>query len=285
MNSPAEIKKIIERLESLPPIPEIAQQILALKISTDEGERSLFDLIKKDPTLMSKIVGLANSPLFATSRKILTLQDAEVLLGSKRVKMIALGFAMMSSISKQSKGLLNLEGLWKHSLLIAFVMDTLAKYMPENRRPQEDEIYLAGLLHDIGFLVLNHIDSRLCDQFCTRLIAQPNRPVEEIEAEMLDLNHCELGAELGRHWGLPESIIAVLRYHHAPNEHSDVTQQPLVTLAYLAAKLLPTFNINESASMNITLEDWAALGIDPLMVDQIKTKIKTHTDTTGEIHT
>jgi len=284
MNSPRETKRMIERLESLPPIPKIAQKILALKISTDEGERSLFNLIQKDPTLMSKIIGLANSPLFATGRKILTLHDAQVLLGSKRVKMIALGFAMMSSISKHSKGLLNLDGLWKHSLLIAFVMDTLAKCMPKDRRPAEDEIYLAGLLHDIGFLVLNHIDPMLFDQFCTRLAEQPGRTVEEIEAEMLDMNHCELAAELGRHWGLPDTIIAVLRFHHAPNEHPDAAQQPLVGLAYLAAKLLPTFNINESAPKDIAAEDWASLGIDPLLADDIKAKIQEHIDQAGEIN-
>jgi len=278
MNSPKEIKKMIERLESLPPIPSIAQKILALKISTDAGESELFGLIEKDPTLMSKIIGLANSPLYATGRTILTLHDAEVLLGSKRVKMIALGFAMMSSISKHSKGLLNMDGLWKHSLLIAFAMDTLAKYMPADQRPAEDEIYLAGLLHDIGFLVLNHIDTHLCDQLCQRITAQPERTVEEIEAEMLDMNHCELGAELARHWGLPDTIVAVLRYHHAPNENSSTIQQPLIALAYLAAKLLPTFNINESAPTDITTEDWTLLGIDPQLTDQIKTKLKMYTE-------
>lgn len=283
MSTQSETKRMIERLESLPPIPKIAQQILALKISSEEGERALFGLIEKDPTLMSKIIGLANSPLFAIGRTILTLHDAEVLLGSKRVKMIALGFAMMSSVTKQPKGLLNLDGLWKHSLSIALAMDTLAKYMPKESRPAEDEIYLAGLLHDIGFLVLNYLDTHLCDQFCTRMATEPARSVEEIEAEMLGMNHCELGAELGRHWGLPENIIAVLRYHHAPNEYPDAAQQPLVALAYMAAKLLPTFNINESAAMDVTDEDWQSLGIDPLMADEIKAKLKMHADHENEI--
>lgn len=284
MNAHNDIQIMIDRLESLPPIPKIAQKILSLKINTDEGERSLFGLIQKDPTLMSKIIGLANSPIFATGRKILTLHDAAALLGSKRVKMTALGFAMMSSVSKKSKGLLNLEGLWKHSLAIALAMDTLSKYMPEDRRPPEDEIYLAGLLHDIGFMVLNYLDVQQCDQFCIRMAAQPERPVDELEAEMLEMNHCELGAELGRHWGLPENIIAVLRYHHTPNKYPDAAQQPLVSLSYLAAKLLPTFDIDTATSPEVVAEEWQSLGIDPSLADEIKAKLQMHTGQVDEIN-
>src|SRR5450631_2574541 len=118
MSYPISLHTMIERLDSLPPIPQIAQKILSLKISTDEGERELFTLIEKDPALMSKIIGLSNSPIYGSSRKVLTLHDAKALIGSKRVKMIALGFAMMSSVTRKTKGLLNIEGIWKHSLAV-----------------------------------------------------------------------------------------------------------------------------------------------------------------------
>lgn len=276
MTPPETLRQALNLLDSLPAIPNIARKILSLKITTDEGERALFELIKQDPPILSKIIGLSNSPLFGTGRNILTLHDAAALLGSKRVKMTALSLAMMSSMKRKPAGLLDIDGLWQHSLSVAMTMDTLARYMPRDRRPSEDEIYLAGLLHDIGFMALDYIDPRLSDQFHTRLAAEPGRPVEEIEAEMLEINHCELGAELGRHWDLPKPIIAVLRYHHSCNDAQAAIGHPLVAMAHLAEKLLPTFGIAESVQTDIAIEEWQCLGIDPLSIDEIKATVLKH---------
>jgi putative nucleotidyltransferase with HDIG domain len=285
VNSPKSLHHKIENLDSLPAIPSIAQKILSLKITTDEGERALLELIKNDPPILSKIIGLSNSPLFGTDRDILTLKDASALLGSKRVKMIALSFAMMSSMIRKSRNLLNIGCLWRHSLAVAMTMDTLARLMPDDRRPSDEEIYLAGLLHDIGFLVLDYIDARLSDQLHARLAAEPGRPVEEIEAEMLEMNHSELGAELGRRWDLPERIIAVMRYHHAPNDERPAVGQPLVAMANLAEKLLPTLGIAESVQTNIAAEEWQVLGIDPLKADEIRAKVQEHAKQVAAMNT
>lgn len=281
MSSPKNLRQALNKLDHLPAIPNIAQKILSLKITTEEGERTLFGLIEKDPPILSKIVGLSNSPLFGTGRNILTLRDAAALLGSKRVKMIALSFAMMSSMTRESAGLLNIDNLWKHSLSVAMAMDTLAHFMPDDRRPAEEEIYLAGLLHDIGFLVLDYLDAPLSDQLHSRLAVEPGHPVEEIEAELLEMNHHELGAELGRHWNLPERIIAVLRYHHTPNHELAAVGQPLVQMAYLAGKLLPTFSIDEAVQTDISAEEWQALGIDPLKADEIMARVLKHAGEVG----
>ena len=276
MNTPKNLRQALNKLDCLPPIPSTAQKILSLKIATDEGERVLLELIKNDPPILSKIVGLSNSPLFGTGRKILTLKDATALLGIKRVKMIALSFAMMSSMTRKSGSQLNISCLWRHCLAVAMTMGTLARFMPDGLRPSDEEIYLAGLLHDIGFLVLDYIDAKLSDQLHARLAAEPGRPIEEIEAEMLEMNHSELGAELGRHWNLPKPIIAVMSYHHASNEERTAVGQPLVDMANLAEKLLPSLGIAESVQMDIAAEEWQALGIDPLKENEIRAKVQEH---------
>jgi putative nucleotidyltransferase with HDIG domain len=277
VNSPQNLHHAVKHLDTLPAVPRIAQKILSLKITTDEDDRALFALIEKDPPILSKVIGMSNSPLFGTGRKILTVHDAEVLLGSKRVKMIALSFAMMSAMAREPAGLLNIHSLWQHSLSVTITMDTLARLMPNDLRPSDEEIYLAGLLHDIGFLVLDHLDTRLSDKFHARLAAEPGRPVEEIEAEMLEMNHCELGAELGQHWDLPESIIAVMRYHHSLNDERATVGRTLAAMANLAEKLLPTFGIAESVQTGIADEEWQSLGIDPFKVEEIKAKVQEHT--------
>lgn len=275
---------MIERIDSLPPVPVVAQKILALKINTDEGEHALFKLIEKDPALMSKIIGLSNSPIFGTGRKILTLHDAATLLGTKRVKMIALGLSMMSSATKKPKGLLDIDCLWKHSLAIALTMDTLAGYMPGDRRPQEDEIYLAGLLHDIGYLALSYIDPQLSDQFCMRLDAEPDRSVEDIESEMLPVNHRELGADLAGHWGLPESIVEVIRGNQKLGDTLEEEHLSMIKISALAAKLLPTFKNHIPYQPKIEDEEWIFLGIDPQLADKIRLKVLIHCESVSGIN-
>ena len=269
--------KLLNQLDALPTIPSVAQKILSIKIATDAGERALLELIGKDPSIMSKIIGLANSPMFGTNRKILNLSSAVALMGTKRVKMIALSFAIMSAMTKKSEGILDVQKLWKHSLTVAMTMETLARYMPSDHRPPDDEIYLSGLLHDIGFLVLDALDRQLSDQLHSRLASETGCPMEKIEAE-LGISHGELGAKLAIHWGLPEPIIAVARYHHSPNDERAAVGQPLVTLSNLAGKLLPSLCEADASHGNITSEEWQALGIDPLKADEIKVKVLKHAE-------
>ena len=276
MSPPESLHDAVSHLNALPAIPKIAQEILSLKMVTDEGERALLKLIEQDPLLSAKVIGLSNAPLFGAAKEVMTVRDAATLLGLKRVKMIALSFAMMSSMARGPTGLLNVQNLWQHSLTVAMAMHTMSRVMPSDIRPLDDEIFLAGLLHDIGFLVLNHINPELSDKFHARMAAEAGRPVEEIEAEMLEMSHSELGAELGRYWNLPEAIIAVLRYHHQPGDAKASVGQPLVKMANMAEKLLPTFGIAEHTQPDISIEEWQALGIDPSKADEIEALVQKH---------
>ncbi|MDH2916018.1 MAG: HDOD domain-containing protein [Gallionella sp.] len=264
-----DLKKTIQNLDSLPAMPVVAQKILTLSLDTDEGEKKLLQLIGKDPLISARIIGLANTPLFGASKRVSSVQDASMLLGLTRVKSVAVGISVMSSLSHKPSGLLDLQQLWLHSLGVALGMRTLSRAMPSRTRPLDDEIFLAGLLHDIGFLVLNYLDTALSDELHTRLAASPERLVQEIEAEVIDISHCEMGAELARHWDLPERIIAVLRYHHAPDTEEAAAGQPLVALLNLAERLLPSFGINETVDTQITPEDWLSLGIDPARAEEL----------------
>lgn len=268
------MRHTIDLLHALPAMPKIAQQILSIKLASDQDDEKLLKLIEKDPSITARIVGLANSPLFGTSRKIMTASDAAAVLGIKRVKMVALSFAMLSSMSRNSAGLLNVANLWQHSMAVALAMDTLAQAMPKNKRPAEDEVYLAGLLHDIGFLVLEYVDPGISNSFHARLAAEGGRQVTEIENEMLEMDHCELGALLAEHWHLTANIVAVLRHHHSNNAAANATGQPLIAMANLVEKLLPTFANDELATVDITLAEWQTLGIAPERASDVEATIR-----------
>lgn len=272
-NKPVNLKEAVSKLDTLPAMPVIAQKILALDLESEEGERAMLKLIENDPQIAAKIIGLANTPLFGASKRVASVSDAAMLLGITRVKSVTMGIAVMSSLVKKAPCKLDVQGLWLHSLVVALGLRTISRAMPRNTRPLDDEIFLAGLLHNMGYMVLNHLDQVRSDELHTRFAAEKDRPSMEIEAELLEMNHCELGAELARFWDLPDAIVAVLRYHHEPeNEHAAVGQ-PLVSMTNLAGKILNAFGIDEQVKTDISPEEWKALGIDPAMETELVEQI------------
>jgi putative nucleotidyltransferase with HDIG domain len=261
-----DLKLAVNRLDSLPAMPVIAQKLLALKVDSDQDENQMLLLIAQDPLISARIIGLANSPLVAATRKINTVKDASMLLGLKRVHSVATGIALMSKMNK-SVGRLNIQALWEHNMGIAFAMLAITRAMPGKMRPDDDLTFLAGMLHDVGYSVLAHLDIESSDELQVRMLTETDRMELEIEHEVVELTHDELGAELARHWNLPEEIVSAIRFHHEVQKSDPA--QPLARIINLAEKLLPAFGINEHIDTTITPEDWQALGIDPEKVDEI----------------
>jgi|CXWL01.1.fsa_nt_gi HD-like signal output (HDOD) protein len=277
-NTSANLKVSIKNLEALPAMPSVVQRILSLPLDTEEGERDLLKLIGTDPQISARIIGLSNTPMFGASKKVSSVSDAAMLLGITRVKSVAVGIAVMSTLTRHPMGKLKVQDLWLHSMGVALAMRVLARAMPLRTRPLEDEIFLAGLLHDIGFLVLNYIDPKLSDELHARLAENPESPVQEVEAGLLELGHAEMGAQLATHWDLPENVVSVLRYHHLPADEGSDVGQPLVGLLNLAEKLLPAFGIAEFVTPEITEEEWLSFGIDPSRAEDIASLIQEQTE-------
>ncbi len=268
-----DLRKAVQNLDALPAMPVIAQKLLALRLDTEEGERMLLVLIEQDPQISAKILGLANSAQIGVSRHVRTMKDAVMLLGLKRVQSVSTGIAIMSLMSKPPSGKFNMQDLWLHSFSVAFAMLGLVRFMPAKTRPQDDQLFLAGMLHDIGYLALAFLSPTLSNKLHTRLAAETGRPSLEVEREILDMCHDELGAELGRHWNLPEEIIAVLRYHHHPEAIEAEAGQPLVRMINIVLKLLPTIGFIEHGSSDISTEEWESLGIDPSKAEEVKEQV------------
>ena len=270
----------INNVDALPAMPVIVQKLLALQMGSEESEKKLLALVEQDPQISAKIIGLANSAMIAATRKVATVKDATMLLGIVRVYSVSIGIAIMSLMNKVNPRWFSMQDLWLHSFGVAFAMTGIARFMPAQDRPKEDQILLAGMLHDIGLLALAFLDPQRSDKLHERLAAEPDRPALAIEKEMLEITHDELGAELARHWDLPDEIIAVLRCHHTPDEAETAAaeSQTLARMVNVAEKLLTSFGLNEYVDPGISDSEWEALGIDPSRVEEIKEKVVEQAD-------
>ena len=265
------IHQTVEFLQTLPALPKIAQDILSINLASDAGDELLLKLIAKDPPISARVIGLANSPIFHTSRKILTVNDASAVLGIKRIKMISLSFAMVASMTRKPPGSLDTTALGQHGMAVSLAMEVLSRAMPHDRRPPDEELYLAGLLHNIGFLVLDYTEPVISNRFHARLAAEDGRIAStELEAQILEVNHCELGALLAEHWNLTANIIAVIRHHHhIPDNSGESVANTLIAMTCIAQRLLPTFGAHELSPPPIQAKEWQALGITDVETDEL----------------
>jgi putative nucleotidyltransferase with HDIG domain len=268
MNAPIDLRQAVRNLNSLPALPVIAQKLMALKLDSEEGEKQMMLLISQDPMISAKIIGLANSPLLGATRHIAAVRDAAMLLGLNRVKSVATGIAVMSLVNKPI-GRFDPQELWLHNMAVAFAMLPVVRAMPAKNRPQDDQIFLAGMLHDIGYLALAHLDTQRSDDLHTRLVIEPDRLAIEVERELSEVTHDELGAELAKHWNLPSEVVAVIRYHHTPDVAEAAEGQPLVRIVNITEKLLPQLGLHEFVGNYVAPEEWTALGIDPDRAEEI----------------
>ena len=268
-----DLQQCLAHIHTLPAMPAIAQKMLSLALNTDEGEAQLLKLIAQDPQISARIIGLSNSSLFGTPGIITSINDAAMYLGLTQVKSVAIGMATISALTKPPEGKLKSADLWTHSMAIATIMRVIARHMPVRTRPTDEQIFLAGFLHDIGYSVLNFIAKDICNMLYEKLHTPSDTSLLEIEHALLGTHHGEIGAQLAIHWGLPAEIIAVIRYHHIPNSANAEIGQPLVRLVNMAEKLLPDFAIIENSAQEIIWQDWIDLGIDPGKAESIAEEI------------
>lgn len=269
MSAQNKIKQSLKEIDSLPAMPVIAQKMLALPLDTTEGEAQLLKLITQDPQISARIVGLSNSSFFSMPSTITSVSDAAMLLGLTQVKSIAIGMATISVLARLPEGKLKSMDLWAHSLAIAAIMRTIARYMPSNIRPIDDQIFLAGLLHDIGYSTLSYLDTETSNRLHEQLNHTANADLLAIEQEVVGIHHGEIGAQLGIHWGLPEELITVMRYHHTPDHPGATPGLPMIRLVNIAEKLIPNFWIKEHTTQEITEQEWGQLGIPESKIERI----------------
>lgn len=231
---------------ALPTVSVIAQKILSLDLDSDGGELEFLKLVETDPLIAARLIGLSNSSLYSSGKKICTVREAIMRLGISRVKSIALGFALLEPLTLRSSKTFSIKKFWFHSFSMAIGMKTLSMKLPRESRGSDDLIFLSGLLHDIGYLAMAHLAPKEFDNYLGEIEAKPEVGALQLELDTLGISHAELGELLGKSWHLPEEVLAVIAGHHGthiPEQHVS-----LVLLARVVEAVLENSDIQENAN-------------------------------------
>ncbi len=184
-------KKIFSEPESLPTLPHIINQVLDQIDSPQSDAKDFQNIISQDPILTAKVLKMSNSAYYGFSREIVTLSEAVIVLGLETLKSLVIAASAYKSLNKEFKSYtLNKGDLWNHSLATAISARYLAK---ELNYQATEKFFITGLLHDIGKILL----SKYLDKYITTIktiVKMREITFDLAEKEVLQFNHCEVGA-------------------------------------------------------------------------------------------
>lgn len=213
------LKKIVAGTKNLPSLPILYNLIVAEMESPEPSLKKVGHLISQDVSMSAKILQLVNSAFFALPREITSPQQASVYVGIESLKALVLSIHVFSSLTEDA----NLYGfslmkMWKHSLRTGSLARDIARAEMADSKVVE-EAMIAGMLHDIGKLVLLKVPRQYKDVM--DIIESTGCESSEAEYTVMKTSHSELGAYLLGLWGLPGNVVESVAFHHNPSKLID----------------------------------------------------------------
>ncbi len=225
----ATIRERVKSIETMPSIPTIFLPLLDLlnlppeRVKLDE----VVKLVSYDNTIAAQCLRAASSPLFGLAKSPESIKGAVIALGLRKVETILLTCCLGNAFPTKNWPL-DPTVFWRHSLGCAMVC---RKFNEKLEAEDGDRAYMAGLLHDLGFMV-NCI--AFPGEFATAAVhaSQKQIPLDDAELSTMGFTHCESGRALAERWHLADDMIQVIAHHHAPEQGESA--QPLIALVHLS---------------------------------------------------
>ncbi|WPC05303.1 HDOD domain-containing protein [Pseudomonas benzenivorans] len=268
-------RRIQQRLEEtieIPPLPQTAQRIIKLRVDPDATVDDITGVVETDPALAAQVVSWAASPYYAAPGKIRSVEDAIVrVLGFDLVINLALGLALGKTLSLPKDQPQRTTPYWQQAIYTAAVIEGLTRAMPRAQRPEAGLTYLAGLLHNFGYLVLAHVFPPHFSLICRHLEVNPHLSPSYIEQHLLGISREQIGAWLMRFWDMPEELASALRFQHDAEYAGPHAAYP--NLVCLAVGLLRNRGIGNGPRRAIDPELYDALGLSREKAEEAVDKV------------
>jgi HD-like signal output (HDOD) protein len=230
------LKQRLEETLEIPPLPASSHKIIRLSSDSSSSTDELCDVIALDPSLAAQVVSWASSPYYGAPGSIESVEDAIIrVLGFEMVMNLALGLSMKNAFKTPEEGPRHYQDFWLDSVTNAVLVESLVKAMPAEKRPKIGHAYLAGLLHNFGFLAISTILPPHFSILSRYQEANSHLPAELIEMQILHFTKEQLGSWLLRYWSLPDNIWTAIRYSKKPHYYGE--HAILAKLLYVSHQL------------------------------------------------
>lgn len=269
----------ISRSENLPVLPTVVVQILKLYEDPNISSRSLEHIIEQDPAMAAKVLRVAGSSMYGM-KSVTTVNRALSVLGMNTLRSIAISLAYQQILSgKQVRPAFDHLALWRHSLAVGIGARGLMRHVNIGLA---EEMYVAGLMHDIGILTMDRFAQPELVKAVQTATAK-RIPLREAELMVNGFDHCQVGGYLADKWKLTPMMANVIKYHDTPEEDDVTTQSTVVSAAanHLAYRCgfpaMPGLPGCENGEGYL-----ASLGLEQEKIDAVCTQIMVEVDSADE---
>ena len=255
-------QQLIEDIDNLVSLPGVFVRINQMVDDPAYSMQQIAEVISQDPGLTVRLLKIANSALYGFRNEIDTVSRAVTVIGTTRLRDLVLTTSAINVFDGIPNELVTMEDFWTHSIYCGLI----AKFLAEQAGVQQSEsLFVAGLLHDIGQLVMF---SRAPQQAHTVLLRSIDDDIEEelhlIEHAEFGFDHAELGGLLAEHWHLPVMLVETIRFHHVPEKAQHYKKETAIihianSLAVMAE--LHATHIEETDAAEIYESAWQQAGI------------------------
>ncbi|OGR23033.1 MAG: hypothetical protein A2277_13575 [Desulfobacterales bacterium RIFOXYA12_FULL_46_15] len=215
---------IIRKIKGFPPLPAVAAKLIKLTGDPDSSIEDIAAIISMDPSFAIETLRLANSPIWGRIHGIASIKEALSVLGISAVRDLILSKAVFNSFKHIGKtGKAFTQKFWEHSFLCGLAANMIADDLKANK----DSCFIAGLLHDIGklvvYLALPGEFVRIADQSEANLFGSL-----KYESKIIGVTHDRVGQLLLEHWLFPQDLIFAVGYHHHPQKTDEISLVPMI---------------------------------------------------------
>ena len=263
---PVSLKEFTRDIDDLVSLPSVGVRVNAMVNDPACSATDIGKVISQDPALTARLLRIANSPAYGLSTQVDTVSRAVTVIGIKRIRNLVLATSTMSAFDKVPNELVTRQNFWRHSLYCGLAAHLLA----ERRHIKNAEtLFIAGLLHDIGELVIFRKLPREAKQALLLSIEGPDElAMHKTERQIIGFDHAEVGAELLRHWHFPELLVECVEFHHAPQQ---ALKYPLETaIVHIANSIATLAEIDSVAEEDAVQTDpaaWITAGLEKAVIE------------------
>ncbi len=220
---------ILARIAEISPLPGTVVRLISVINDPGSTVQDIVEVIKYDQAVTSQMLRMCNSTYFGLSREMHSLNDAMRFLDTMKVLQLLMAVHGNALLAKGQSGYgLEPGMLWKHSVAAALAASAFSQRASLRNA---NLAFTAGLLHDIGKVILNEYVAKEFSQIA-RTVTEQKTSFVEAEKQVLGFSHEEIGEKVAEKWKLPDPLIRCIRYHHDPSMLKPA--DPLVDIVYLA---------------------------------------------------
>lgn len=264
------LEDLVKDASGLVSPPEICFKVFEIIDSKHGTAEALGNVIAQDPNLTARLLKIVNSAFYNFPSKIDTVSRAIAIVGSAELYNLVVAVKAVRVFSKIPADLVNIDSFWQHSLYTGLIAKDIAKRC---KILHPERLFIAGLLHDIGSLILFNSQPELSRELLDEMDGD-EVVLAEKERHCFGYSHADVGGELMKLWHLPEALLEATTFHHNPSEASDAAFETCVLhLSDALANQTGMGTFAEEAPEEVVVDDcvWKTLNLDKesLEIDEI----------------